>query len=161
MKSKIDKSKIAKFQEEPTYQEKVDKEKEPYLGLNKMTLAKAMRDTKLERDEAESKLSAIKLRYEALQQLLIEALDESDENSFTLTDGWQFVQVVKVGASVIPGQREVFYKWAKDNGQEDMFTINAQTAAAFVRERLEEGQEAPPGISVFLKTNITVKPPRG
>lgn len=154
-KSKIDKKNMVRYSNEPTYQEKVDRAKSDLRdeGLaDKVKLALRFDELRKEEDKLNDDLAVNAVMQEAITQMVVDILDDEGITKFTLPDGRTFYQEQAVYVSV--QDRESFYNWLKTNGLNDVFTVNYQTAASIVKERLETGQEVPPGAAAFLKTKL-------
>jgi len=163
-KSKIDKTKLAKFQNEPKWQDKVDDQKNSLRSngyTDKVKLAKILQSARALKEEKEQEVTDLNVEIEAATQMMTELLADEGINSFRTADGWQFVQRTSVFVSIADEGKAEFYQWLKDNDHEDLFSVNYMTASAMVKERLEEGLEIPPGVKLFLKESISVAKPKG
>ena len=106
------KKQFTKFQQEPSYQSKVDKVKEKLQELNKVQLAESLVLSKEERDALDAQVYDVNVRLEAIFQLINDRLDDEGITSFKLPDGrpiWQqadvYVKVEDAGS---------FYAWLKE-----------------------------------------------
>lgn len=154
-KEKYDKKNLVKYEQEPSYQDKIDRAKLDLRedGLtDKVKLAVRFDELKKEEDRLNDELRVNAILQQAITQMVVDILDEEGITKFTLPDGRTFYQEQKVYASV--QNREEFYTWLRANGLGDVFTVNYQTAASIVKERLETGQDVPPGTAAFLQTAL-------
>lgn len=156
-KSNIDKKGLVKFEQPATWQSEIDRIKQTYREqgvTDKVELAITLAEIRREKDGLEEQVGICNTRIEALNQMLLLVLEDEGINSFRLPDGRQFIGKGMVLPSV--QDREAFYTWVKKNKMEELFTINYQTAAAMIKERMENGLAVPPGVAVFIKESITI-----
>lgn len=153
--------KIPAFEQEPTYQAKVDEAKERILGTksgefaNVSMLASKFADAKRIKDQLEESVSSINVEIEALSQLLVSALECEDVQKVELATG----ALVYLQDSVYPKveDKEKLIKWAKKHGMENLLQLPWQTTRGIATEALTEGRKLPDGITVFLKTEARVR----
>ena len=50
-------------------------------------------------------------------------------------------------------------KWIRETGQEDLLSVHYQTMNSLVANRLQQGQDVPPGVKAFIKTSIMRRRP--
>ncbi len=137
------------FQEESTWQEKIDEEKQSYVGLDTAELARTFARARNLKKEYEEQVKGCVLQMEALSQLLIQDLEDQDIRSITLSTG----ETVYLQAEPYPAttDRGLLRGWIMDTGQVEVLTVNYQTLVGITKERLLNGLEPPPGVEVFLK----------
>jgi hypothetical protein len=176
--TKDQKAQFAKYQQEPEYQERVDKAKayfcvtcgvelgshddqHPFRPLNSLTkvdLAHELALDKAAKEDLENLVKARNLRIEAIQQLMNVQLEDEGVTSFKLPDGRTFFQKQDVYVSV--DNKEEFYSWLEANPSfDDLWSVNYQTASSLVKSRIQDGVEVPPGIKVFVKETIQIRRP--
>lgn len=150
------KKQFAKFQQEASYQSKVDLVKVKLTELNKVQLAESLVQTKEEKDALEEQVYDVNVRLEAMYQLLNEQLDDEGITSFKLPNGRPFWQQADVYVKV--EDSSLFYPWLKAQpGGEDFFTVNYQTSASLTKSMIERGEAVPPGLGVYIKHMIKTR----
>lgn len=142
---------MVKFQQEPSWQQEIDALKPEILKLKNAEISEYFSGLKDEKAELEKQIKEINTKLEACSQILVERLEEDGITSFK-TDLGTFYIKDEPYSSV--SDRPAFYSWVRENKLEDLFTIHYQTMSGMVKERLENGEELPPGISVFMKSSI-------
>lgn len=111
---------------------------------------------KMIKDLAEDLDSIANLRIEACCQLLIDNLEGEDESKVVNSLGTFSIQ-----DSPYPSvkDRTSFLTWISETDQEELLTVNYQTMAALVKDKLTKGEELPPGVEVFVKSTIRYTKP--
>lgn len=148
------KGKMAKFQQEAGFQQKVDQVRRDLVPLKLAELAAKFKLTNIEKKELGEKITDLNVILEALQQEIAERLEGQDITSVTI-DGTMFY--MKDTPYVSLDDKLKFFSWVRSSGREDLFSINHQTTKALVSELIQSGQQVPPGIKTFLKTSIEMR----
>jgi hypothetical protein len=110
---------------------------------------------RLDKITAESK--ALDLEKEAYTKLFAERFEEAGEANKTFADG------VSIGITPDPypfvKDQEALTTWVKAKGLESMLTLNWQTLASLVKERLEGkvNEGLPDGVDVFMKDKLVCR----
>lgn len=124
----------------------------------KVTLAqeaKALRRMRERERVAKEKYEALKDEREAAERGLLDRM-EMEETESIKCDGTLFVPTTTVYGQV--NDRAEFIAWAKDNEPE---LIEAKERKALVselvRERLDNGEELPPGVGFYAKQYISLR----
>jgi hypothetical protein len=151
------KEKFVRFVQEPSYQQLVDKQKQVYLPMSRLDRCVQLMEARKKKDELEDLVKLRNIEIEALNQLLVEDLEGEDESKVTNTAG-----TFSIRDSPYPQvkDRVAYLKWIREQDLEDLLTVNYQTTAGMVKDRIEKGEEIPPGIEVFVKTSIACYPPK-
>lgn len=114
---------------------------------------RALRELRLQRDEAVAKGKELAAEYDAEQWRLIDLMDEHNTTSQT-TDGIQFTRKSTPMCKVT--DREAFIEWAN---QEDEALVEPRERKAvlnqLVRDRIDNGQDLPPGLDFYTKDVIS------
>ena len=125
--------------------------------LNDFQLNKLYVKARDRADELGAELKALGTEIEAFTREFVGRFEEAGESSKTFEDG------ITIGVSVEPypsvkNQAELL-GWVKEKGMEAMLTLNYQTMASLVKERLEgKVKDAlPAGVEVFMKDKLTCK----
>lgn len=142
------------FQEEPTYQQKIEVEKER-LQLDKKNegeLALAFHEAKRFKKSLENELKDANLTIAAIDQTIIKRLEGQGLSQvrhavaglLSIRDT-PYVSIIDQPAMV---------QWAKDSGRESLLTVNYQTMSAIVNNLLVDGQPPPKFVKVYMKSSM-------
>lgn len=102
-------------------------------------------------------LKQLNLEEEALTRLMVERFEEAGVHKVDFDNGTQ------IGISVEPypyvSDQKAFMGWIKEKGLESMLTLNYQTMASLVKERLEGKvkEPLPAGVEVFMKDKLSCR----
>lgn len=121
------------------------------LGLG--ALGAAFNKVRAEKDELNDQLGDVNISLEALSQLLIDGLEATGLTSIRLEDGSTLTIKDEPYSKVT--DREKYVDWVRAQGLDTLLQVNFMSTNALVKERLENGEEAPDGVEVFMKTSIT------
>lgn len=108
-------------------------------------------------DELTNELATYALEVEAYTRLFIKRFDDNDTQSVNFDDG------VQLGASFEPypnvKDKDALMTWVKSKGLEVLLSLNYQTLASLVKERLEGkvNEPIPDGVDIFLKEKLTCR----
>jgi len=144
--------------QDETYQARVTEERQKILGTNSVEgantayLTRLYADARARKEKIRDEESAVNLTIEALEQMIVERLQEDGQTGLKLADGASVYMVDDIRPSI--KDRGLAVQWVKDTGQEALLTIMPQTLKGMVRNLLENGQELMPGVEVFLKTGL-------
>jgi hypothetical protein len=122
-------------------------------------LAEELYELQQRRDVLEAELKAIVDRQEQLKKKDVPELMQKlgivrgNKGSYTFSGGRVQLET-KLYASVDREVDDVFHSWCLDNGETGLFkeSVNAQTLAAWLRDRRSEGLPDPPGVKVWELT---------
>ena len=161
------KSELTGFSNDPSYQERIDNEKEKVRSeieetdrpLTITNFGMTLVEAKLEKKRLEELVKEQNLRIEALNQLLVDRLEAEDYGTFKLNNGVSFSIKDDVYCGVT--DKVSFHNWIRENDLEDLFSVHYQTMASMTKERLIKGEEVPPGITPYFKQSITVRGIKG
>ena len=146
------KKELARFQQPEEYQQRVDKAKLPYLNLGMIKLAEKFSDWKDRKDEINDRLKEANLELEALIQVLVAKMEDDNVTKFQTGEGLSIF--IKDEPYCSTQNREELHEWVRKEGLHDLFVVNHQTLTAMVKEKLERGEELPPGVAIYMKTSI-------
>lgn len=110
-----------------------------------------------ELDDINARLKVLNLEIEAMTRLLVARFEDEGTSSVTYDDG------VSLGVSPEPypfvEDPAALLAWIKRKGMEDMLTLNYQTMASLVKERLEGkvNEPLPDGINVYMKDKLSCR----
>ena len=158
---------ITQFTTEPDRQDKVNNQRREIhrqleaenKAITMGNLGHVLVRARLEKQRLEELVKEQNLIIEAMNQELVETLEEQDYTSLRLNNGISLTIKDDVYCSV--EDRTTFNNWIKETGQEVLFTVNYQTMAALSKNLLIEGKEVPPGIGVYFKQSIIIRGMKG
>jgi hypothetical protein len=145
------KASLARFVEDPTWQARIDLEKENYLADNRTARCRHYAEAREEKKRLEERVLELNTSLEALSQLLVEDLEAELETKITNHLG---TFSIKDDPYPVVQDRLAYLHWIREQELEDLLTVNYQTTAGQVKDRLEKGLTLPPGINVFMKSKI-------
>lgn len=123
-------------------------------------LATELRELKDRKEELEEQLTAVKARTRAIEvHDLPEAMEDKEIDKFTV-DGVGTVSVnTKVYSNIRKEDRERWYQWLRENGNADVIVdwVFPGTQNAFIKERIETGQDYPDFCNVSLIPTATLR----
>jgi hypothetical protein len=119
---------------------------------------KSLRDTK---QELEAEVRAVNAELESVQAELIADLIENESTGFNYK-GNNFSLVIKEYPAAEPERKDELYKVMREQGFEDLFTINTNTLSATVRDLKENNDGQLPAwldglIKIAEKTTIQIR----
>ena len=134
----------------PEYWAKIDAHKTDYLENGVDTFEKVGQyytDVARAKEDMESEAKELGHQLAALSRIMLDLLDREKIDSVSLNSG-TFTRQDKLNVTM--EDRGEFYQWLKDNGMDDLFSVNAATAAVVVKEAILGGKPCPPGTSVNM-----------
>jgi len=149
------KGKLPAFEQEPSFQQKVEEYKSKCLQLETSELVKMFSSVRQTKKNLEEVISKANIELEALSQLLVENFEASGLTKITLESGLSCFQQTEPYSSVID-QASLLLAVKKEKLQ-NLLTLSWQTMNALNKERLVAGQPPLPGTAVFLKTSIRLR----
>ena len=149
--------KLPRYQEEDTYQDKVNLKKDEFLErLQKHTSAALVQAYVAARDEVldiKKRLSEANLQLEAISQLLVDQFEDEDVTSIKVSGATVRVQVEPY-ASV--KDKATFRRWCLAHGLEESMVLPWVTTNLITKERLLAGEPEPEGVEVFQKNRVVM-----
>jgi hypothetical protein len=121
--------------------------------LSQQELGKRYTELRDKKDALEAQEKKINLELEAVQQLLIPKMEQNGMDLYRMPSGDSLSIKDEPYCSV--ADKDAFTSWIKETGQESLLTVHYMTLSAMTKDRLQTGQNPPPGIKVFLKQSIT------
>ena len=113
---------------------------------------KEARQLKLARDEAQAQFKSLDAQYKKLQEDIIEDMEHEGVDSMKV-DGINFVPAETQYGQV--QDRQAFVEWAKENDEELIeYKERGQLVNELVRERLDNGEELPPGLTFYVRQYV-------
>lgn len=132
-------------------------ETENYL----LILADRLKELRTTKDDLNEKLKTVNAKIDETEESLIQEMANNEMSKFD-RDGTLFSLRVSKHSSMKPEEKSSLYSELKEQGYEDLFTINSQTFNSFVKEQMEENNGELPSwmegkVSVFEKTTIQLR----
>jgi hypothetical protein len=149
------KGKLPGFQQEASFQEKVNAIKDEFSALEKGDLAREFAKARIQKKELEAQISDLNVGLEALSQLLNEHLEAEGMNKFQLVTGETCYQQIEPYSSV--ADQGALFAFIKKQKMRNLLTLPWGTMNALNKERLTSGKPAMPGTQVFLKTSVRMR----
>jgi hypothetical protein len=147
------------------YAAKVDAVKQslvakPALGTLE-ALGELYNQVREEKEEIEAVLSDVALQLEAINQLVIERMQDQGLSSLKLAAGGSFIIADKPQVST--EDKSKVREWFKKNGLEEMLSVHPSTLTSFVSGILEDPidpttgnpKATPDGIKVYMRTTLS------
>jgi hypothetical protein len=152
-----------KFPESPRseYWAKIDAHKAEYLAMgidNFEKVGQYIQDVSKAKDEMEAEAKELGYQLSALERIMLDLLDREKLDSVALASG-NFSRQDKLNVAM--EDRGVFYAWLKANSMDDLFSVNANTAAMIVKEAVLADKELPPGTSVSVASVLQRRKTKG
>jgi len=122
--------------------------------LDDFGVASLYYEVKLAKEAAESVARKYELKKDALARLMADRFEEDGKTSTSFVNGGS-MRITPDVYPVVKNQQELL-AWVKANNMEAVLTLNYQTMASMVKQRLIEGKSLPDGIDVFLKDKLTL-----
>lgn len=151
------KEKFVKFVQEPTYQALIDKQKQVYLPKSRLERCQLLASAKKEKEKLEDLIKLRNIELEALSQLLVDDLEGEDESKVVNSAG---TFAIKDSPYPQVKDRAAYLAWIRQEGLEDLLSVNYKTTEGMVKGMIEKGEALPPGIEVFIKTSIMYYAPK-
>jgi hypothetical protein len=149
------KGKLPAFQQEPSFQQKVDEAKSEYLALEPSDLARTFSSVKQRKKSFEDLISIANIELEALSQMLVENFEVTGLSKFQLSTGETCYQQTEPYSSVM--DQEALLAWVKKEKMQALLSLAWATMNALNKERLVAGKAPLPGTAVFLKTSVRLR----
>jgi hypothetical protein len=149
------KTKLPKFEQEPTFQAKVDEIKSQYQALDAPELARIYSLERRRKKDFEEQIADLDVGLEAISQLLVDQMEAGGLMKFSLASGECCFQQTEPYSSM--QDQQALMTWIKKQRLQSLLTLQWQTMNALNKERLVAGKPPLPGTAVFLKTSIRLR----
>lgn len=149
------KGKLPAFQQEPSFQQKVDEAKSQYQALDTPELARTFSSERLKKKQCEAAQAMINVELEALSQLLVENFEASGLAKLSLETGETCFTQTEPYSSV--SDQAALLAEIKKQKMQSLLTLAWATMNALNKERLISGKPPLPGTTVFLKTSVRLR----
>lgn len=126
-----------------------------------MTLADQVLDLRKIKSEVERQLKEVNQQLEDAEWELISVMTDKEVDSFK-RNGVNFIVATKEFRSANPETKDELYLQLRNRGMDYLFTVNAQTLSAKVKELTEENEGVMPEwlnglINTFEKQYISIR----
>jgi hypothetical protein len=149
------KGKLPQFQQEPSFQAKVDEIKSQYQALDAPELARIYSLERVRKKDFEEQIADLNVGLEAISQLLVDQMEAGGLMKFSLASGETCFQQTEPYSSI--QDQQALMAWIKKQRLQSLLTLQWQTMNALNKERLIAGKPPLPGTQVFLKTSIRLR----
>jgi phage host-nuclease inhibitor protein Gam len=149
------KGKLPGFQQEASFQQKVDEVKDRYQALEQSDLARTFNLERQKKKNLEAEISELNINLEALSQLLNDQFEATGISKFQLATGETCYQQTEVYSSVT--DQGALLEYIKKSKQQALLTLAWGTMNALNKERLMAGKPALPGTQPFLKPSVRLR----
>lgn len=146
---------LPKFELEPDFRAKVDEAKKAFIGCDAPEMARAFAITRREKQGLEAQIKMQNVELEALSQLLVENLEDSEVQKIQLATG-ETVYLQDEPYATVEDRSKVM-AWMRSRKLTAMFTVQWQSFNAMVKDMLVQGKPIPPGTKVFMKTSARLR----
>lgn len=152
---------LRKFQEESTYQQKIDEVKRTIPAKNAIELADLYIQARRLKDALTEQTYLVQLKLTALEQLLDDSQERQaagwgdygvKENALRLASG-ATIRVHREPYGTVK-DKEAFRLWCISNGYERQLQLWPSTMNAIVKERLLAGEAEPDGCESWSKLKV-------
>lgn len=145
------KGKLEPFKQEPGWQGEIDLAKAKFAAFSKLELCQLVDDLGIEKDRLERELRDCNTRAEAVNQLLLDKLETDGDTKIMNAFGTFYIED---SPYCTVEDKHVYLAWIKDNNLEALLNVPWQSTNAQAKAKLEKGEEAPPGLKVFIKSTV-------
>lgn len=154
------KGKLPMFQQEPSFQRKVEEMRNRYQAqhgdlLTSSELARIFNSVRQIKKKLEEEISTVNIELEVLSQLLVENFEASGLSKIQLTTGETCYTQTEPYSSV--SDQQALLAFIKKQKMQNLLTLQWQTMNSLNKERLTAGKSPLPGTEVFLKTAVRLR----
>ena len=134
------------------------------MGSEKMfKLADLLKNLREQKQDLEQQVKEVNEQIDETDYRLSEIMAETETQNFTRS-GTMFCLTTKTRASAVAGSKEELYSALRQQGFGELVyeTVNANSLSSFVKERIEENDDALPDwliglVNVYDKTTVGVR----
>lgn len=151
-------TKLPAFEQNPTYQAKVDAAKEHYRknNLDLRQMAESMASCQGYKEAQEDAISLVNIEIEALSQMLVDEMRAQGLEKLGLANGSTLsVEIQPYSSTENKEQMMNYFRRHKQLRQ--VMTVNWQTINAMNKDRLTEGKPAIPGTKTWAKISAKLR----
>ena len=133
---------------------KIDAHKSEYLEMGVTgfdSVGGYISDVRRAKESMELEAKELGYQLVALEKIMLDLLEAAKLDSVELASG-KFSRQDRL--NVVWKDRGAFYAYLKANGMEDLFSVNANTAAMIVKEALLADKDLPPGTEVTMSSYL-------
>jgi len=149
------KGRLPAFQQEPSFQQKVEDAKKKYLKFEAANLIAAFSLERQNKKNYEEEISKRNIELEALSQLLVENFEASGLAKLSLASGETCYTQTEPYSSV--ADQAVLLAFVKKQKMQNLLSLAWGTMNALNKERLINGKPPLPGTQVWLKTSVRLR----
>lgn len=151
--------KLPVFQQESSFQEKVDVFKSKYgenaENANVSAVAANYADLRARKQFLEDEISDINIALEALNQIGVTAMQADDLEKVSLSTG----ATVYLSYDVYPSvkDKEALLTWVKANKMSAQLTLPWQTLRGICNDLSSNGKPLPKGVEAYLRISLRIR----
>lgn len=149
------KGKLPAFQQEASFQAKVDEAKAKYQTYEAPEMARIFSLARQSKRKLEMEIAEQNIELEALSQMLVEKFEVTGLSKFTLETGETCYQQIEPYSSV--QDQALLLVAIKKLKMQKLLSLAWGTMNAINKERLVAGKPPLPGTSVFLKASVRLR----
>lgn len=151
-------SKLPAFEQNPTYQAKVDAAKEHYRknNLDLRQMAESMASCQGYKEAQENAISLVNIEIEALSQMLVDEMRAQGLEKLGLANGLTLSVEIQPYSSTENKDQMMNY-FRRNKILRTLLTVNFQTLSALNKDRLAEGKPPIPGTKIFAKVSAKLR----
>lgn len=150
------KATLPKAPVDSSFLEKVNASKAEFrqqIGDNINLLGEEYDSIRAKKETLEEEIKELNVKIEALVQMVVERCESEGLTMVRLNSGTSLSLKDDPYSQVV--DKDAFLDWIKKTNREALLSVHYQTMNSLVKEFLEEGQDPPPGIKVYIKTGLT------
>jgi hypothetical protein len=153
--------KLPKFQDPESGSEKFQKAKQEIESRNLSLgdLVELYRELRDEKDALEDKVKELNPSIGAAVLLINDKMEQQGITSVRMKDGGSVSEDIQPYVSL--ADSDAFIQWVYETNKQEMLTMHYQRMASLVKEYLEQGMPAPPGVNVYYKQGLRKVKGRG
>jgi hypothetical protein len=149
------KGKLPTFQQEPTFQQKVDEAKNAYQNRDMTSLVTMYSSVRQKKETLNDQIASLNIELEAISQLLGQHFEDTGLSKLTLEDGTTCYTQTEPYSSV--SDQSTLLAFIKEQKMSNLLSLSWGTMNAMNKERLISGKPPLPGTNCFLKTSVRLR----
>ena len=138
-----------------SYQEQVRLAASQLVESKPEDLARRWKKLRAEEEELEVQAKALRLQLRAVEMKMEESFEASGVKRIEFVEGGSVTHNPEPHTVVV--DKDAFRKWCIENGLQDQLNLIWQTTNSIVKQRLDAGQDLPPGLDCFAKPKFILR----
>jgi hypothetical protein len=149
------KGKLPTFQQDSTFQQKVDEAKNAYQSRDMTSLVTMCSSVRQKKENLNDQIASLNVELEAISQLLGQHFEDAGLSKLTLEDGTTCYTQTEPYSSV--SNQSILLAFIKKQKMSNLLSLAWGTMNAMNKERLVSGKPPLPGTQCFLKTFVRLR----